>query len=140
VRRVASLLVLFSLVLIGCTKHMVVPKPSASPAPSVIPGPTLQAEAISACLTRKAARWKTAPLSAFGATVFAIDFSPNAAQIYVEANGENVINEEVAILQAQDKSRGFPVVMRGRGNILVAWKNQPTKTQTSLVKGCAGVA
>ena len=131
------------LTLSACTSHgKPIARPSGRPAPSVIPGPTLQAEAIRGCLTRSVAatRWKTAPLSAIGATVFAIDFGSNAAQIYVEANGENVINEEVAILQVQDKTRGFPVVMRGKGNILITWKNQPTRTQTSLVKGCAGVA
>ena len=139
--RVFPLLCALALLPTACTHHKGVFLRPSSPAPSVIPGPTLQAEAIRTCVTRTApGKWKTAPLSAFGATVFVIDFGSNAAQIYVEANGENVINEEVAILQVQDKSRGFPVVMRGKGNILITWKNQPTRTQTSLVKGCAGVA
>jgi hypothetical protein len=106
-------------------------------------GPPVDAADVQGCLTGAlgAEGWSELPMSDAG-TVYGVDFGSNSVLVYIEPDAAAVRQKMQSIREAEDEVGNTGpddrVILRGRGNVLVSWPNEPTAEQRALVERCVG--
>ena len=73
--------------------------------------------------------------------MFGVDLDTNSLLLYVETDAASV-HEEVTAIRAAEKEFGTDPdeaqILSDRGNVLLAWANDPTPEQRALAERCVG--